>query len=80
MDDSYRDFDDGEIGQVQICVYGLRNEQHATALESATEKLVAAAGQVGLTVDDLIGLLQSGMSVGDLLDYVAAKMTANLRV
>jgi hypothetical protein len=60
MDDFYRDFDDWEFGQVQTRVCGLRNEQQAAALESAVEKLVAAAGQVGLTVDDLIGLLQSG--------------------
>jgi hypothetical protein len=78
MDDSYRDFDDGEFGQVETC--GLRNEQQATALESAVEKLAAVAGQVGLTVDDLIGLLRSGMSVGDLLDYVASKTTTSLRV
>jgi hypothetical protein len=80
MDDSYRDFDDKEFGQVQTCVCGLRNEHQATALESAVEKLAAAAEQVGLTVDDLIGLLRSGMSVGDLLDYVASKTTTSLRV
>jgi hypothetical protein len=80
MDDSYRDFDDGEFGQVETCVCGLRNEHQATALKSAVEKLAAVAGQVGLTVDDLIGLLRSGMSVGDLLDYVASKTTASLRM
>ena len=45
-------------------------EGNAPALESAVEKLVAAAEQKGLTVDDLIGFLQSGMSVSELLDYL----------
>jgi hypothetical protein len=79
MDDSDRDFDDWEFGQVQTRVCGLRNEQQAAVLESAVEKLVASAGQVGLTVDDLIGLLRSGMSVGDLLDYVCSKTRQQLQ-
>jgi hypothetical protein len=79
MDDSYRHFDNWEIGQVEACECGLRNEQQAPALESAVEKLVAVAGQVGLTVDDLIGLLRSGMSVGDVLDYVVSMTRQQLQ-
>ena len=48
-------------------------EGNAPTLESAVEKLVAAAEQIGLTVDDLIGFLQSGMSVAELLDYLEFK-------
>ena len=79
MDDSYGDFDDRVFAQVETCVCGQGNDQQATALESAVEKLVAAAGQVGLTVDDLIRFLRSGMSVGDLLDYVGSKTHQRLQ-
>lgn len=48
-------------------------EGNAPTLESAVEKLVAGAEQIGLTVDDLIGFLQSGMSVAELLDYLEFK-------
>ena len=54
-------------------------EGNAPALESAVEKLVAAAEQIGLTADDLIALLQSGMSVPELLDYLEFKTGPQLQ-
>ena len=38
------------------------------------ERLVAAGAQAGLTGYDLVALLESGMSVGDLIDYLCLKM------
>ena len=54
-------------------------EGSAPTLERAVEKLVAAAEQIGLTVDDLIGFLQSGMSVAELLDYLEFKSRLRLQ-
>ena len=73
MDDAHNDIEDWEFGQVEICVWGLRSEQQSTALETAVEKLAAAAAQLDLTIDDLIELLRSGMTVGDLLYYVVSQ-------
>ena len=42
-------------------------------LEVAVEKLVHLGEQVGVTPDEMIVLLNSGMDVRDLLDYVASK-------
>ena len=78
MDDSYRDLGTRGFVQVDTSVCGVESGQ-ATTLERAVEKLVAAADQVGLTADDLIGFLRSGMSVADLLDYVGSKMRQQLQ-
>ena len=43
------------------------------ALERAVVKMALAAEQVGLTADDLIKLLDSGMSVEQLFEYVMNK-------
>ena len=43
------------------------------ALERAVMKMAKAAEQIGLAPDDLIKLLDSGMSVEQLLDYIMAK-------
>ena len=80
MDDSYRASTNGNSAKWKPVYAAKRNERQAKILESAVAKLVAAAGQVGLTVDDLIGLLRCGTSVSDLVDYVVSKTTATLRV
>ena len=54
-------------------------EGNAPTLETSVEKLVAAAEQIGLTVDDLIEILQSGMSVAELLDYLEFKTRPQLQ-
>jgi hypothetical protein len=43
-------------------------------LDSVAERLVAAGERAGLTGHDLITLLESGMSIRDLIDYLAAKV------
>jgi len=45
-------------------------------LRSAVEKLVQHAAKAGITIDDLIHLLDSGMEVRELFDYVMSKMAA----
>jgi hypothetical protein len=42
------------------------------ALERAVAKVVALGTQVGVSADQMILLLQSGFSVGELLDYLEA--------
>jgi hypothetical protein len=42
-------------------------------LEGAVAKIVALGAQVGVSVDQMIQLLQSGLTVGELLDYLAAQ-------
>jgi hypothetical protein len=39
-------------------------------LERALAKLVLAGARAGVSTDDMIGLLESGMSVKELLEYV----------
>jgi hypothetical protein len=41
-------------------------------LESAVAKIVVLGEQVGISPDDMIALLQAGVSVRELLDYLAA--------
>ncbi len=43
------------------------------ALERAVMNMAKAAEQIGLAPDDLIKLLNSGLSVDQLLEYVMAK-------
>ena len=41
-------------------------------LERAVAKIVLMGAQVGVSADQMIQLLQSGLTVGELLDYLAA--------
>jgi hypothetical protein len=43
------------------------------ALQSAVAKIVALGAQVGVSTDQMIQLLQSGLTVGELLEYLAAR-------
>ncbi len=43
------------------------------ALQRAVAKVVALGEQVGVSADQMILLLESGMSVGELLDYLVAR-------
>jgi hypothetical protein len=47
--------------------------QRRASFERAVVKMALAAEQLGLTPRDLINLLDSGMSLVQLLDYIAAK-------
>lgn len=50
------------------------------ALERAVAKVVALGAQVGVSADQMILLLQSGFTVGELLDYLEAGLrNADLR-
>ena len=40
-------------------------------LESAVAKIVVLGEQVGIGPDDMIALLQGGLSVRELLDYIS---------
>jgi hypothetical protein len=42
-------------------------------LEVAVEKLVRAGEKAGVTPDEMIALLNSGMDIRELLDYIASK-------
>jgi hypothetical protein len=42
-------------------------------LKSAVEKLVYSGGIAGITPDDMIALLNSGLQVRELFDYVVSK-------
>ncbi len=55
-------------------VHSKPRERQAAVLERAVQKLVVVAAGVGLCVDDLIDLLDSGMTVGELLDYIGCKL------
>jgi len=43
------------------------------ALHRAVAKVVALGAQVGVSADQMIELLKSGLTVGELLDYLAAR-------
>jgi hypothetical protein len=43
------------------------------ALQRAVAKVVALGAQVGVSADQMIQLLQSGLTVGELLEYLAAR-------
>jgi hypothetical protein len=43
------------------------------ALQRAVAKVVALGAQVGVSADQMIDLLKSGLTVGELLDYLAAR-------
>lgn len=44
-------------------------------LERAVAKIVLIGDQVGVTCDQMILLLQSGLTVGELLEYLAVRNT-----
>jgi hypothetical protein len=43
------------------------------ALQRAVTKIVALGAQAGLNADQMIFLLESGLTVGELLEYLAAR-------
>jgi hypothetical protein len=43
------------------------------ALQRAVAKVVRLGAQVGVGADQMIVLLQSGLTVGELLEYLAAR-------
>ena len=43
------------------------------SLERAVGKVVALGARVGVSADRMILLLQSGLTVGELLDYLATR-------
>ena len=48
-------------------------ETDAILLQQAAEKIVRFGQQVGVTPEDMISLLDSGVSIGDLLAFLASK-------
>jgi hypothetical protein len=48
-------------------------EREFAVLRSAIAKMAAAAEQVGLTPDDLIAMLNSGMTTTQVLEYIIGK-------
>jgi hypothetical protein len=53
--------------------------QNVQTLDAAADVLILAGREAGLSVRDLINLLDAGMSISQLTDYLLAKM-ANRRV
>jgi len=43
------------------------------ALQRAVTKIVALGERTGVTADEMIELLKAGLTVGDLLEYLAAR-------
>jgi hypothetical protein len=48
-------------------------EEHRLLLEQAVEKVVRVAEQVGVTPEEIISLLDSGITIRDLLAFLASK-------
>jgi hypothetical protein len=48
-------------------------ERDAILLQQAVEKLVQFGQQVGVAPEEMISLLDSGISIGDLLAFLASK-------
>lgn len=48
-------------------------EHHRRLLEEAVEKVVLVAQRVGVTPGEIVSLLDSGISVPDLLAFIASK-------
>jgi hypothetical protein len=53
--------------------YSNYSEEHRLLLERAVEKIVLFAQQVGVTPEEIISLLDSGISILDLLAFLASK-------
>jgi len=43
------------------------------SLQRAVAKIVALGAQVGVSADQMVELLQRGLTVGELLEYLAAR-------
>jgi hypothetical protein len=50
--------------------------EHRRLLEQAVEKVVRVAQRVGVTPEELVSLLDSGISIPDLLAFLASKTSA----
>jgi hypothetical protein len=48
-------------------------EKQRVLLEQAVEKVVRVAAQVGVTPEQIISLLDSGISIRDLLAFLSSK-------
>jgi hypothetical protein len=48
-------------------------EEHSLLLEQAVEKVVLFAQKIGVTPTEIISLLDSGMSITELLAYLESK-------
>ena len=53
--------------------YGELPEQRRRVLEGAVEKVVRLAQEVGVTPADIVSLLDSGISIPDLLALIASR-------
>ena len=51
------------------------DEKDVILLEQVAEKLVLYGQQVGVTPEEMISLLDSGISIHDLLAFLAAKQS-----
>jgi hypothetical protein len=47
--------------------------EHRCLLEQAVEKVVRVAQRVGVTPEEIVSLLDSGISIPDLLAFLASK-------
>ena len=54
------------------------DERDALLLEQAAEKLVRFGQQVGVTPKEMISLLDSGISVHDLLVFLSSKISSGV--
>jgi hypothetical protein len=60
------------VRKVRVVPPEALNLRQRQVLERAVGKLVLIGERVGVTADDMILLLQSGLTVRELLDYLAA--------
>ena len=60
------------VRKVRVVPPEAPNLRQRQVLERAVGKLVLIGERVGVTADDMILLLQSGLTVRELLDYLAA--------
>jgi hypothetical protein len=59
----------------QTCEYFVEKDKFL--LQQALEKVVRFGQQVGVTPEEMISLLDSGMSMGDLLAFLASKTSGD---
>ena len=52
-------------------------EKDTVLLQQALEKVVRFGQQVGVTPEEMISLLDSGMSIGDLLAFLTSKTSGD---
>ena len=60
------------VSQVRVVPPESLNLRQREVLERAISKLVLIGERVGVTADEMILLLQSGLTVRELLDFIAA--------